>query len=242
MAEMERAIEATGSNVEAAIEAGLERLGVTRDVVEIEVLDEGSGGVFGLGAREARVRLTVKPAPAPALPEEPVAPPFAESAGVKDDGNGEAQIAQGVLYELLALMGMENVRIDVRRAEPAPGEGDPPLVLSVHGPDTDTLVGYRGKTLDALQRITRLIVSRELAGRTWLVVDVGGFKAQREKSLRRLAQRMAEQVERTDRTVMLEPMPPNERRIIHLTLRDHPHVTTQSVGEGDRRKVTIIPR
>ncbi|MBU0702269.1 MAG: protein jag [Chloroflexi bacterium] len=241
MVEMGQAIEATGADIEAAVEAGLERLGVTRDAVEIEVLDEGSGGVFGLGARQARVRLTVKPALAPALPVESV-PPAAEPAAVEDDEKGEAQIAQGVLYELLALMGMENVRIDVRRAEPAAGEGDPPLVLSVHGPDTDTLVGYRGKTLDALQRITRLIVSQELAGRTWLVVDVGGFKAQREKSLRSLARRLAEQVERTDRTVALEPMPPNERRIIHLTLRDHPHVTTQSVGEDDRRKVTIIPR
>ena len=242
MAEKERVIEATGSDVEAAIGAGLEKLGVTRDAVEIEVLDEGSGGMFGLGAREARVHLTVKPHLDSAMPEEPVTSATVEPTVVEDDEKSEAQIAQGVLYELLALMDMENVQIDVRRAEPEAGEGEPPLVLNVHGPDTDMLVGYRGKTLDALQRITRLMVSRELAGRTWLVVDVGGFKAQREKSLRRLARRMAEQVERTDRTVMLEPMPPNERRIIHLTLRDHPHVTTQSVGEDDRRKVTIIPR
>jgi len=242
MVEMGQAIEATGASIEAAVEAGLERLGVTRDAVEIEVLDQGSGGMFGLGARETRVRLTVKPHPDSITPEEPVAPPPTESAEVEDDEKDEAQIAQGVLYELLALMDVKEARIDVQQAEPAAGEGNPPLVLNVHGPDTDMLVGYRGKTLDALQRITRLIVSRELAGRTWLVVDVGGFKAQREKSLRSLARRMAEQAERTNRTVTLEPMPPNERRIIHLTLRDHPHVVTQSVGEEDRRKVTIIPR
>ena len=75
-----------------------------------------------------------------------------------------------------------------------------------------------------------------------LVVDVGGFKARREKSLRRLARRTAEQALRTGRTVVLEPMPPHERRIIHLALRDHPDVVTESVGERDHRKVTIIPR
>jgi spoIIIJ-associated protein len=104
------------------------------------------------------------------------------------------------------------------------------------------LIGRRGKTLAALQRITRLIVGRELESRARLVVDVGGFKARREKSLRRLAHQVAEQAVRTGRTVVLEPMPPNERRAIHLALRDHPHVTTQSVGEGDRRKVTVIPQ
>ena len=244
MAEMEQEIEASGVDVEAAVEAGLAGLGVTRDAVEIEVLDEGGRGVFGLGARETRVRLTIKPRPVPAIPEEPASPlPVVEPTVAEEDDKGEAGIAQGVLYELLALMGMEEIQIDVRRAEPASGdEGKPPLVLDVRGPDTDVLIGYRGKTLDALQRITRLIVSRELAGRAWLVVDVGGFKAHREKSLRRLARRMAEQAVRTDRTVTLEPMPPNERRIIHITLRDHSQVTTQSIGEGERRKVTIIPR
>jgi spoIIIJ-associated protein len=112
----------------------------------------------------------------------------------------------------------------------------------VRGAGTDALIGRRGSTLDALQLITRLIVGREMMGRVHLVVDVGGFKAHREESLRRLAQRLAEQAVRTNRTVVLEPMPPYERRYVHLALRDHPHVTTQSVGEGDRRKVTIIPQ
>jgi spoIIIJ-associated protein len=239
MAEIERTTEAAGTNVEAAIEAGLASLGVDRDAVEIEVLDEGSRGVFGLGAREARVRLTVKPLAEPSMPDEPVALPTAEP-GVAE--RTEAEIAQGVLRELLALLGMEKASVDVRRAEPAPGEKDPPLVLSVHGQDTDALIGHRGKTLAALQHITRLIVGQEMAGRTHLVVDVEDFKVRREKTLRRLAGRMAEQATHTDRKVVLEPMPPHERRIVHLTLRDHPDVTTESIGEGDRRKVTIIPR
>ncbi|OQY19574.1 MAG: hypothetical protein B6I35_11515 [Anaerolineaceae bacterium 4572_32.2] len=204
--------------------------------MEIEVLDEGSQGMFGLGAREAGVRLTVEPRPVSVAMNEPELPV------AEEDKEYEAQVAEGALLELLALMGIDKVQIDTRRAEPAEDEDEIPLVLDVRGPDTEALIGYKGKTLAALQRITRLIVGRELGGRTWLVVDAGGYKARREKALRRLALRMAEQVERTDHTATLEPMPPNERRIIHVTLRDHRHVTTKSVGEGDRRKVTIVPR
>jgi len=248
MAEMERAIEATGADVEAAIAMGLARLRLGQDAVEIEVLDEGSRGVFGLGAREARVRMTPKlkatSRPAAAVSTDLIAPPAAELAehAVEEKGRDEAEIAQGVLLELLALLGMERPQVDVRRAEPAADEKAPPLVLNVRGVGTEVLIGRRGKTLAALQHITRLIVGREVAGRVHLVVDVDGFKARRAKLLSRLAQRMAEQAVRTNRTVMLEPMPPHERRIIHLTLRDHPHVTTQSIGEEDRRKVTIIPQ
>jgi spoIIIJ-associated protein len=245
MVDREQTIEATGADVQAAIATGLVRLGVDRDAVEAEVLDEGSRGLFGLGGREARVRLTIKPRRAPTVPAEPVAPPAAAPdvvAEVGEDDAEVAQVAQGVLLDLLSLLGVEGAQVEVQRAEPAADEQEPPLVLDVRGSDTDALVGRRGATLAALQHITRLIVGREVAGRVHLVVDVDGFKARREQSLRRLAQRLADQAVRTNRTVVLEPMPPHERRYVHLALRDHPHVTTQSIGEGDRRKVTIIPR
>ncbi len=258
MTERERAIEATGENVDSAIVSGLRRLELQRDEVEIEVLDEGSRGVFGLGARAARVRLAPKPQAqarpvSEAVPEPtaPTAPPkkqvaetaFEEQADqVESDEAHAGEVAKGVLLELLSLMDIEKAQVDVRHAEPSDDEGEAPMVLDVHGPSTEVLIGRRGTTLAALQRITRLIVGRELAGRAWLVLDVDGFKARREKSLRRLADRLADQAVRTHRTAVLEPMPPHERRIIHLALRDHPEVITQSVGEGDRRKVTIIPR
>ncbi|MBN1810760.1 MAG: protein jag [Anaerolineae bacterium] len=248
MSETERTVETTGPNVEEAIAAGLEELQVNRDLVDIEILDEGSRGVFGLGARDASVRLTVKPQPVPRPPDTQLAPPTAgpeavEAAPEIDKAEkSETEIARGALLELLTMMGLEDVRVDVRKAEAAAGERDTPLVFDVRGPDVSVLIGRRGETLAALQLIARLIVGQETARRADLIVDVDGYKARREESLRRLAQRLAEQAVRTNRRVVLEPMPPHERRIVHLTLRDHQKVTTESIGEGDRRKVTIIPR
>jgi spoIIIJ-associated protein len=266
MAEMEHTVEATGSDVEAAIAAGLAELQVDRDAVEIQVLDEGSRGVFGLGAREARVRLATKaqavqpmqpevtPPVEPAITQAayqetetpdatpPVPEPDVAESEREEPEKDETEIARGALLELLTLMGIEDVKIDVRKAAVAPGERTAPLVFDVTGPDVQILIGRRGETLAALQHITRLIVGQETTSRTNLVVDVDGHKARREQALRRLAERLAEQAVRTDRRVVLEPMPPHERRIVHLTLRDHPKVTTESIGERDRRKVTIIPK
>ena len=103
------------------------------------------------------------------------------------------------------------------------------------------MIGRRGETLNALQYITRLIVSRELQRRVNIVLDVEGYKLRREASLQRLARNMADQARKLGRVMSLEPMPPNERRIIHITLRDDQTVRTESVGMGNRRKVTIIP-
>lgn len=119
---------------------------------------------------------------------------------------------------------------------------DPPLVLNVEGEDLGILIGRRAETLAALQYLTRLMVNHRVHRWVNLVVDVEGYKARREEQLVRLAERMAERVISTGRAVALEAMPPRERRIVHITLRNHPQVTTQSVGEGDQRKVTIIPR
>ncbi|MFN3763379.1 MAG: protein jag, partial [Anaerolineae bacterium] len=146
-----------------------------------------------------------------------------------------------ILADLLQRMGF-SAEIQVRLAEPTTDEEVAPLVLDIQTPGADTLIGPRGETLAALQHILRLLVNRKMGRMVNLVVDVQGYKERRAQSLRRLAERMASQAVRSGRTVYLEPMPPYERRIIHLALRDRPDVTTQSVGEGNRRRVTIIPR
>jgi len=144
------------------------------------------------------------------------------------------------LEELLAKMEIR-AEVEVYHASVARGE-DAPWILQIKGRDLGMLIGRRGETLASLQYITRLIASRELQRRANIVLDVEGYKTRREQMLQKLAIRMAEQAVQLGRTVAMEPMPPYERRIIHLALRDHPQVSTQSVGEGEHRKVTIVPR
>jgi spoIIIJ-associated protein len=115
-------------------------------------------------------------------------------------------------------------------------------VLNIEGEDLGILIGRRGETLAAIQYLLRLMVNHRMRRWVNLVVDVEGYKSRREEQLRSLALRMADRVAKSGRAVALEAMPPAERRIVHITLRDHPDVTTQSVGEGDHRKVTIIPK
>jgi spoIIIJ-associated protein len=128
-----------------------------------------------------------------------------------------------------------------RRAE-TDGRETPHWMLDVRGQELGGLIGYKGETLVALQYVTRLIASNQLGRRANIVIDVEGYKSRKETMLKRLAKRMADQAIERGRTVSLEPMPPHERRIIHLALRDNPAVTTESVGDGDKRKVTIVPR
>jgi spoIIIJ-associated protein len=117
-----------------------------------------------------------------------------------------------------------------------------PLDLNIKGEDLGILIGRRGQTLASLEYITKLMVVGRL--KTWipLTVDVAGYKKRRRDSLQRLALYLAEQVISRRRAITMEPMPADERRIIHLTLADNPDVTTQSIGEGEGRKVVILPR
>jgi len=117
-----------------------------------------------------------------------------------------------------------------------------PVLVDIRGDDLSLLIGRRGESLAALQYITRLIVGKELGDYLPIVVDVEGYRARRERQLRQLARRMAEQAVERGRTMTLEPMSPAERRIIHLELRDHQRVFTESIGEGENRKVTVVPR
>ncbi|NDJ78267.1 MAG: protein jag [Chloroflexi bacterium] len=270
-----RSVETNADDIETAIELGLEELGVSRESVIVEILDEPSRGLLGIGARPARVRLTTaapsRHQPPPTTRREPPSPrvyedvqeiadevdkvgddvfvdeeedddgPLAETVPVAvDDLDDDARVGLATLEELLAKMQIK-ADIAVHRAAAENGE-EAPWVLQIQGSDLGMLIGRRGETLAALQYITRLIVSRELQRRANIVLDVEGYKTRREQMLRRLAKRMAEQAVQLGRTVPLEPMPPYERRIVHLALRDHPDVMTESVGEGDHRKVTIVPR
>ncbi len=245
-------IEAIGLTVEDAIARGLDALNAKREQVIVEVIDQGGRTAPGQRPREARVRLTLKaqpPEPArpqPARPPHPVQPESAQPPTEPAVPAGREEellhLAQSTLQEILSKLRIKG-RVLAHYAEAADQEDEEegvPIVLDIRGDDLGVLIGRRGETLAALQYLTRLIVSNKVNGNVNLVVDVESYKARREQQLRQLAQRMAERVATTRKPVALEPMPPYERRIIHLALRDHPTVTTESVGRDEERKVTII--
>ncbi len=116
------------------------------------------------------------------------------------------------------------------------------LVFNLEGEDAGLLIGRRGETLASLQFLVNFILSRKLKGRVSVVIDVEGYKQRRDEALKALASRMAEKVVATGRPVTLEPMPARERRIVHMALSDHPKVSTESVGQGEARKVTLVLR
>lgn len=226
-------VEFTGKTVEEAVEKALAALGKTRDEVEIAVLSEGSRGLLGIGAEDARVAVRLLPTPAP----QPSAP-----VGEADAEEKLVAVAKETLETLVRLMGVK-AYVEVKRDVELPGADHVPFVLDIQSDDDlGILIGRRAETLSALQYITRLIVGHKTKMWSNFAVDVQQYRVRRGHALQNLAHRMAERVQETRRAVALEAMPPAERRIVHLALRDHPYVVTQSIGEGENRKVMILPK
>jgi spoIIIJ-associated protein len=145
-----------------------------------------------------------------------------------------------ILTDLLEHMGIR-ATVEARLGDELAEEGEPPpSVLNILGDDLGILIGRRGETLRALQYLVRLMVSHRLKHWTNLVVDVEHYRVRRRRTLDTLAKRVADEVVRSGRSQALEPMPAYERRLVHISLRNHPQVATQSVGEGEKRKVTIF--
>ena len=154
---------------------------------------------------------------------------------------GEVQVGVTVLENLLQMMGLE-ASVTPRPPEtPGDGAGMIEVVYDIEGDDLGILIGRRGQTLLSLQYLLNLMVSKQTDRRVAFGVDVDSYRRRREEALVSLARRMASRVRGTGRSVTLEPMPPNERRIVHLALADDQAVMTVSIGEGEARKVAITP-
>jgi len=330
MAQNVKEFEAKGQNVEQAVRAGLDQLGLDRDEVIVEVIDEGSRGLLGIGSRDAVVVLKPLtavsipvnvPEPAPIEPEvvspkpietvvevkeevvvveeeeTAVSPPIFDSEEVEVEGTApaddvgntvdvvddamsnttdvvdntadvvdnttdavdntadvvdntadavdnaadEKEVAIETVQTLLDKM---NVQATVT-ASLSPEDDITHKrinIIEINGDDLGILIGQRGETLASIQHITRLMVAHKLHRRVDFVVDVSQYRQRREQALTRMAERTAGKVVKRNAPVTLEPMPPNERRIIHMALRNSDEVYTQSMGEGKRRKVRILPK
>ncbi len=223
-------VDASGKTVEEAIEKALAELGLARTQVEVEVVKEGRTGILGIGGEDARVVVRTKSEAAP-VDERPRL----------EETEDDIALAVEVLEQLLELM---NVDATVRVRQPETlGDGAAVVktVLDISGDDLGILIGRRGDTLGSLQYLVNLIVGRKLKAKASFGVDVAGYRRRREQSLKSLAEHMAERVRATHQVMTLEPMPPNERRIVHLALAQDETVITESIGEGENRKVIIRP-
>ncbi len=278
-------LEIIAPTVEEALQQGLAQLGLTADAVSVEVLDSGTKGLFGLGGRQVRVRLTVnpppgeyrpvvdlpteevkekpktapradrKPAPAKKAESTPKAkeqkprpvekkPAAEEPANLKKterpDHDQLLDTAEEIVSKLINHLGMmaqvsanyDDANTDDRRS----------IQVDVRGEDLSSLIGRHAETLAAFQHIASLMVGKQSQQWVQLTVDVEGYRSRREKQIRQLANRMADQVTKTGRKVTMEPMNSNERRVVHIELRGHPAVITESTGEDPYRKVVILPK
>lgn len=222
-----RAVEIQARSVEEAIQLALEQLGLPRERVHVEVLvnnvpygGEALVRVVPIGSGESPSGLTRRP-----------------------DPQTEAIVKQ-VVKELLQAMGFTCTVLAVDNPSIIElGPEEPPTVfIDIHGPHARMLIGHRGEHLAQFQYLVNVLVNRRLSSWTRVIIDVEGYRSRREEALIALAHRVAKQVARTRQPVTLEPMPANERRVIHVALRSHPRVETRSSGEGEQRRVTVYPR
>ena len=295
-------IEASGKSVDEAILQALSRLGKRRDEVDVTVLQEPSRGAFGIGSKDARIRVTARAAnvgavitpemadailgpdetfpeeelyvedeegefgdedeefmdedekegefdeeeePAPFLSSPTISPELASELGLGDVSvtEGEMQevetptredveITVDVLQHILRYMNIP-ATVQVRSTNP--------LTLNIHGihENLGLLIGRRGETLAALQLLVSLIVGHRTKHRMRIIIDAENYRQRREENLRSLALRVAQQVRNYRRSIALEAMPPHERRIVHIALSESKDISTESIGEGDARRVVI---
>ena len=202
-----KTLEKQAKTVDEAIELALEELKVSRNEVEVEIIEEETEVFWGL-SKLAKVKVMVKPNP--------------------------EEIAYNFLKGILRFID-EEVKI-------SSSFNDNVLKMQIEVQKAGIIIGKHGSTLDSLQYLTSLVVNRNTKDYVRVILDAENYREKREKTLERLAKRMAEKVKDTKRSITLEPMYPNERRLIHTALQKDPGVTTKSVGQEPNRRVIISLR
>lgn len=214
---MEKSLNFTGKTVDEAVEAGLKELGLTREDVEVEVLQEGKVRRIGKSVA-AEVKLTVKEVPSPAAANE------------SSDGARAVAFLQG-LFKVLD-----------EEVEPVLESEDEKIVINLKAEDSKGIIGRRGEFIDALQTLAGAVANTGRSRYKRVVVDFENYREHREETLRHVAEKYAAKAVRLGKKVRLEPMNPYERRIVHAALMDNPDVTTHSEGNEPARFVVITPK
>ena len=206
---MLKSVEKTAKTMEEALASALEELGVSEDRVTVEILEEPSKGLFGFIGGKP-ARILVNVRPLDAL-----------------------TVGKQFLSDLFQSM---HIAVELEVAVP---EEEGPVAVNLRGEDLGILIGIHGQTLDALQYLTNLAANRDAEEKIKFVIDVEEYRRRRAETLTRLAQRLASKVKRMGEPVVLEPMTPHERKIIHMALQDDRRISTYSEGEEPNRKVVI---
>ena len=237
---MLKTLEKSGKTEEAAIAAALEELGLDRDDVSVEIVERAKSGFLGIGASPAVIRVQYE-APdeeteqetAPAEPQAPAAEPEAseQSAAPVDEPESYARIRTFV-SGLLEHMGIQ-AQIDITARD------NGGVNVNLSGSGMGAVIGRRGETLDAIQHLTNYAVNRGSDKHMHISVDAESYRAKREESLVRLAEKMAAKAVKYKRSMALEPMNSYERHVIHTALQDYEGVTTSSTGTEPNRRVVV---
>lgn len=222
-----------GKNTEEAIQNAARELNLPVEELNIDVLEPGSAGIFGLvGGRKAKIKVTLK-TPSELEEEEEEEGP---EPGVRqsEPQENDVIVAKRTLEELLALIPVE--------ATIAASLGEGRINLRILGDRSGLLIGRKGKTLDALQFLVNKIVSKALDKKIDVVIDSENYRRRREDSLTQMALKMGDKAKRIKKPVTTNPMNPHDRRLVHLALKDDEHLETRSRGEGLLKRVVIIPK
>jgi len=242
-----KAVEIDGKTIDEAIEKACSDFGVSRDKLHIEIISEGTSGFLGLlGSKKAKIKaslmslemtIDIPPGPSKTITkakkhEESVAPASLEKAA---DQSGEtvALRAKTILEGILAAMGI-NTPVSVEETEDS-------ILLNIQGDGGGLLIGRRGQNLDAIQYIVNKAANRSANGRKMIIIDTEAYRKRREESLIALAEKLGEKVKKTKKAITVSHMNAHDRRIIHMALQNDESLTTKSRGEGEYRKILIIP-
>ena len=240
-------LEIEGKTIDKAIEKACHDFGVSREKLNIEIISDGSAGFLGLmGGRKARIKAgllsideTLDMTPAPPQPEtteempEADITPAAFFRPLEVDGAGLGERAKAVLEGILAHMGIA-APVSVEETEES-------ILLNIKGDGGGLIIGRRGQNLDAIQYIVNKAANRSIDGRKMIIIDTEAYRKRREESLVTLAEKLGEKVKKTKKAVTVSHMNAHDRRIIHMALQNDESLTTRSRGEGEYRKIVIIP-
>ncbi len=254
-------LEVIAPTIEEAIDKGLSELGLSEDNVEVEVLDEGKRNLFRFASRQARIRMTVKTDVEKHLekaveisktdskdksnqePQEVEIDLLQEDDETIVPGEKDVDSVAAVETTLQRILDKIGVKAEIQVTEMTSESLERPIVQAkIEGEDLSFLIGRKSETLNALQYLLSLMVSHQLSRWVPIQVDIQNYRLRRQSELQKIARRTAQQVISTGRKQCLEPMPANERRIIHMELRDNKDVETESFGDEPNRKVCIHPR